>query len=73
MVWADTRGLNGAVTFDPPLKVTTATSNWCTALSNIRPNFGDYIGAVNSGAHVLPVWGDSRNGPVETFFSDVQP
>jgi hypothetical protein len=59
--------------FDAPVLVSSATSNWCTAIANIRPNFGDYIGSINSGDDVLAAWADSRNGPVDTFFARVEP
>jgi hypothetical protein len=62
---------DGGFSFDPPVRVSTATSNWCTAQSNIRPNFGDYIGSVRAEDRVLATWADSRNGPVDTFFAPV--
>jgi hypothetical protein len=66
---------DGALTFSPPVKVTTASTNWCPALSNIRPNFGDYIDARNVGAKVLTVWADARvtGTAVDTYFAAVQP
>src|SRR5262249_53194991 len=39
--WVQSR--DGGNTFSAPVKVTTATSNWCTTVSGIGPNFGDYI------------------------------
>ncbi len=45
--------------------MTTSATNWCT--SNIRPNFGDYIGATFGGNRVLAAWGDGRNGVPDTF------
>ena len=63
--WA--QSLNGGSTFGTPIKMTTATTNWCTSASNIRPNFGDYIGATFGGNRVLATWGDGRNGVVDTF------
>ncbi len=63
---------DGGSTFGAPVRVSTATSNWCTAASNIRPNFGDYIGAFQDGDRVLATWGDSRNGPVDTFFAPIE-
>jgi hypothetical protein len=65
--WA--RSIDGGATFDAPIQVTTATSNWCTAVSNIRPNFGDYIGSAFGGNRALPVWADGRNGVPDVFFS----
>jgi len=66
---------DGAYSFEAPVKVTSAPTNWCRALSNIRPNFGDYIGAWQYGAHVVPVWADARvsGTAVDTFVADVQP
>jgi len=65
--WA--RSLNGGNTFGTPIQMTTATSNWCTAASNIRPNFGDYIGATFGGNRALATWGDGRNGVPDTFYA----
>lgn len=62
---------DGGLTFSKPTKVTTETSNWCTAVSNIYPNFGDYIGASTSGHTVFAVWADGRNGVPDTFFSAI--
>ncbi len=65
--WA--RSIDGGATFGAPIQVTTATSNWCTTASNIRPNFGDYIGSAAGGNRALPVWADGRNGVPDVFFS----
>jgi len=46
------RSLDGGMTFQAPIRMSTATSNWCTTVSNIRPNFGDYIGAASGGKRV---------------------
>jgi hypothetical protein len=54
------------------LRVTTATSNWCTAVSNVRPNFGDYIGSATGGSHVFPLWDDGRKGVPDTFCATLQ-
>ncbi len=62
---------NGGASFSTPTKVSTATSNWCTALSNIRPNFGDYIGAAVGGNRIFASWADSRNGVVDTFHAQI--
>lgn len=63
---------DGGMTFGAPVRVSTATSNWCTTVSNIRPNLGDYIGSAGGANRVLPVWADGRNGVPDTFFANVQ-
>lgn len=65
--WA--QSTDGGATFHAALKVTTATTNWCTTVSNIRPNFGDYIGSFSGGNRVFPVWADGRNGIPDTFYA----
>jgi len=65
--WA--QSINGGSTFNAPLKATTATTNWCTTVSNIRPNFGDYIGSFSGGNRVFPVWADGRNGIPDAFYA----
>jgi hypothetical protein len=62
---------DGGLSFDPPVRVSTATSNWCTSRWDAFPNFGDYIGSVRALDRVLATWADSRNGPVDTFFAPV--
>jgi len=59
---------DGGNTFSMPLKLSTATSNWCTTVSNIRPNFGDYIDAQAGSNRILATWADGRAGVPDTFF-----
>ncbi len=69
-LWA--QSLNGGTTFQSvpfPLTMSSATTNWCTTASNIRPNFGDYIGASFGGNKVLATWADGRNGVPDTFYA----
>jgi len=65
-IWA--RSLDGGVTFETPIVLSTVTTDWCTTASNIRPNFGDYIGSTSGGNRVLATWADGRNGIPDTFF-----
>ncbi len=62
---------NGGRNFGAPVRVSSVTSNWCTTVSNIRPNFGDYLGSTSLGAKIFPVWADGRNGVPDTFFAPV--
>ncbi len=65
--WA--QSVDGGATWSVPIKVSSATSNWCTAVSNVRPNFGDYIDARSAGNRVLASWGDGRNGIPDSFYA----
>lgn len=58
---------NFGASFSAPTKVSSATSNWCTAVADSFPNFGDYISAFATGNHVYAAWGDGRNGIPDTF------
>lgn len=58
-------------TFSAPTRVTTATTNWCTTVSNITPNFGDYIGSVSGGNRLNPSWADGRNGVPDVFTAPI--
>ncbi len=60
---------DGGATFSSPMKLSSATSNWCTTVSNVRPNFGDYIDARSAGNRVLALWGDGRNGIPDSFYA----
>ena len=60
--------------------MSSATSDWYVGTVNIRPNFGDYIGAVTVSGTTFAVWADSRktisiNGVprnvVDIFFASV--
>ncbi|HSS45570.1 MAG TPA: hypothetical protein VLO07_09535, partial [Thermoanaerobaculia bacterium] len=63
---------NGGATFGAPVKISSATSNWCTTVSNIQPNFGDYIGSGGTEERLFPVWADGRNGVPDTFAAPVK-
>ncbi len=65
------RSADGGETFDAPRRVTTTTSNWCRAVSNSFPMFGDYIGATAAGNHLLTAWTDTRNGWPDIFFANL--
>ncbi len=67
--WA--QSTDGGATFKAPVKISTATSNWETAASDIVPNFGDYITAVSGGNKVFATWADSRNGAPDAFFAPI--
>ncbi len=60
---------DGGLTFSAPLRVSSATSDWCTTVSNVTPNFGDYIGSVSGSRRVLSTWADGRNGVPDTFYA----
>jgi hypothetical protein len=53
--------------FGAPIRVSSATSNYCTAATDVFPNFGDYISAFDIGNHVFASWADGRNGVPDTF------
>jgi hypothetical protein len=63
---------DGGNIFSAPVKVTTVTSNWCTTVSDIFPNFGDYIGGASGANHAFPIWADGRNGIPDTFFAPIK-
>jgi len=74
------RSEDGGQSFGKPIKISSATSDWCAGTVNIRPNFGDYIGAVTVGETTFAVWADSRqtiliNGAprnvVDVFYASV--
>jgi hypothetical protein len=66
------RSKDGGLTFGPPVNVSSATSDWCATRSNIRPNYGDYIGGVSTVGRVLATWADGRSGiAVDTFFAPI--
>jgi len=55
------RSTDHGATFQSPVKLSSASSNWCRGTVNIRPNFGDYIGATTVGPKTYAVWADDRN------------
>jgi hypothetical protein len=68
----EVQSTDGGVTFSAPIKLSTATSNWCTAVSNVTPNFGDYIGTAEGGNRMLATWGDARNGVPDVVYAQFQ-
>jgi hypothetical protein len=78
--WVQSR--DGGASFSSPLRVSTATSNWCTAPyqfdvpqvhdSFLISNAGDYIDSISVGNRTLSLWPDDRNGPMDTFFTTVK-
>ncbi|MCA1615314.1 MAG: exo-alpha-sialidase [Acidobacteria bacterium] len=62
---------DGGATFGAPVKVSTATSNWCAVKGNIFPRFGDYIAGRVAGRRLLAAWTDGRNGVPDVFFATI--
>lgn len=58
--WA--RSANGGATFAAPAQLSTAPSNWCTAASNMRPNFGGGPSLAAVAGRLLVLWSDGRGG-----------
>ena len=67
---------DGGVTFGPPVRISSETSNWCTvAYAPANPNFsnfGDYLGTASGGNRTFVTWPDGRNGVSDVFFSEVK-
>jgi hypothetical protein len=68
---------DGGQTFGAPIRISSQTSNWCTANYRLPgslslSNFGDYIGSASAGNRTLALWPDDRNGVIDIFFGDVQ-
>ena len=77
--WVQSR--DGGASFSAPLRVSTQTSNWCTAPYQfdghlpadgfLVSNAGDYIGTFSVGDRTFALWPDDRNGPMDSFFGAV--
>jgi hypothetical protein len=67
------RSNDGGATFDPPVRVTEATSDWCGVLFESAgyffTNFGDYLGIAGGRDHTSLVWTDGRNGVPDVYFT----
>ena len=62
------RSTNGGATYGASQRVASALTNWNTALSNLAPNMGDYIGLHASTSNKIAMaWGDGRLGDVDEF------
>jgi hypothetical protein len=80
LFWIQSR--DGGDTFSAPLRVSSQTSNWCTAPysfssplttdSFLLSNAGDYIGSTSSGESTLVVWPDDRNVFMDTLFAEIR-
>jgi len=64
---------DGGATFGQPVRVTSATSDWCGAQFDsagyLFANFGDYLGIVGGRDRTYLVWPDGRNGVPDAFFT----
>src|SRR5258708_37699611 len=56
---------DGGLTFGAPIRVSSATSDWCTTVSNVTPNFGDYIGSVSGSRRGPPTRAHGRHGAAD--------
>jgi hypothetical protein len=68
---------DGGETFGAPIRISSVTSNWCTANYHLPgttnlSNFGDYLGSASAGNRTFAVWPDDRNGVIDVFFGEVQ-
>ncbi len=57
---------NGGASFGTPIRITNVSSNWSRTVSNIRPNYGDYIDAISretgpNTVRVYATWADGRD------------
>jgi len=59
-------------TFRPNVRVTDVSSNWAAAVTDIIPNFGDYIDVSAGGNRTFATWGDGRLGDPDVFFSELR-
>ncbi len=62
-------GPNVRERFAAPVRVSSATTDWCATASDLTPNFGDYIGSASVENRVLSTWADGRNGVPDTFYT----
>ncbi len=72
---------DGGVTFSAPVKVSTATSDWCTApyqFASAFPtdgflvsNAGDYIGSTSVLGRTLALWPDDRDTFMSVFYGSI--
>ncbi|MGD2115925.1 MAG: sialidase family protein [Acidobacteriota bacterium] len=66
------RSTDGGASFSAPLRVTTFTTPWRATVSNISPNFGDYIDLFVNSNRVHVTWADGRNGVPDVFYSTIK-
>jgi hypothetical protein len=67
---------DGGATFGPPLRVSSATTNWCNVNyifgGGLFSNLGDYIDVTSRGDRTFTVWPDGRSGFGNVFFAAVE-
>jgi hypothetical protein len=67
---------DGGATFSAPLRISSATGNWCKAAfgfsGGLFSNFGDYIGVASGGDRTFALWPDGRNDFADVFFATVK-
>jgi hypothetical protein len=67
---------DGGVTFGQPVRISSATSNWCnitfTFSNGLLSNLGDYFGVWSAGDRTFIAWPDARNGFADVFFAEAR-
>jgi len=66
------RSTDGGASFAAPVRVTTFTTPWRATVSNVTPNFGDYIDLFANSNKIHVTWADGRNGVPDVFYSTVK-
>lgn len=66
---------DGGVTFGPPVKVTSETTNWCNVKYDWETtqfaNFGDILGTYTTGDRTFAVWPDGREGVPDAYMAEL--
>jgi hypothetical protein len=69
------RSADGGASFGEPVRVTSATSDWCDVQFDsagfLFANFGDYLGIVGGRDRTSLVWTDGRNGVPDAYFTSL--
>jgi hypothetical protein len=67
------RSVDGGASFGQPVRITSATSDWCDVQFDsagfLFANLGDYLGIVGGRDRTYLVWTDGRNGVPDAYFT----
>lgn len=70
------RSTDGGASFSAPFRLSSQTSNWCSATylfgGFLSSNFGDYIDATATANRVQALWSDAREGQADAYFAHAQ-
>jgi hypothetical protein len=65
------RSADGGATWASGARLSSTSTNFTTAVTNMAPNMGDYLALGSGGAGVFAAWADGRNANIDVYAAGV--